>query len=645
MRPRNARGVLLDWLTTGLVAAAAASTLAACGGPKPQPKAVAPIVRDIPEPLRGTIGAEASIRGVEPQLVSGFGLVVGLNGTGGGEIPPAIAATMERELARGGVGKGGLLDVGPLAGKTPKQVLRDPNVAVVIVEAAVIPGAPAGTRFDVWVRTLPGSSVTSLEGGTLWTTDLRLGPATSFGGYKTRRIAEARGEIFINPFAEPGANGEMAVGRTTGRVLGGGVVVEPLQLEIVLDNPSHTRASAMVSAINYRFPPGPGDDGPTARGRNAESIAVSVPAAYRDKIGDFLELVRCLRIDQSFPQEFARRYVEELKQNPGLADDLSWCLEAIGKPAIPFLSTMYDYPELAPRLAALRAGARLGDMRAVPHLVDLAKNAPAAIRTDAIALLGDMPTNPQINFALRELVNEEDLDVRVAAYEALAARNDPSLIRIPVGPNPLRPSFVIDAVPAKDPLIYVSQEREPKVVIFGAGQGEGTLELTRPVLISAWSDRLMLSAESPGSPVRLYYRDFRTNRASVYAAPEDVLRFIELLGHKQTPDSPEPGLGLSYSEVVGALYEIHRQGGINAAFATGYDRLLAELLKASQVTAVTDRPETNQEPIEGPVIVFRPEGPAQRSAEPFGGSGAAPSGNRPSMVVPLNTGRADGSQR
>src|SRR5687768_17165919 len=88
-----------------LLALGCAALSGGCGGEKPQIKTVAPVVREIPEPLRGTIGAEATIRGVEPQLVSGLGLVVGLNETGGGELPPQIQASMERELARGGVGK------------------------------------------------------------------------------------------------------------------------------------------------------------------------------------------------------------------------------------------------------------------------------------------------------------------------------------------------------------------------------------------------------------------------------------------------------------------------------------------------------------------------------------------------------------
>ncbi len=208
----------------------AALALASCsGGPVKQAVHVDPpasVVRDVPQPLRGTIGAEATFRGIDPTLVSGLGIVVGLNGTGGADnLDQAVQATMEREAARNGIGRGAIGANYPrFENLTPSEFIRNKNVAVVIVEARVAPGTPEGSPFDVYVRTLPGSSVTSLEGGTLWSTDLRIGPAAVFGAIKTRRIAKAAGPIFINPFSDPsiGASGELQVTRTSGRILAGG---------------------------------------------------------------------------------------------------------------------------------------------------------------------------------------------------------------------------------------------------------------------------------------------------------------------------------------------------------------------------------------------------------------------------------------
>ncbi len=205
------------------------------------------IVRDVPAVLRGTIASEASLtQRARPELVSGYGLVVGLPGTGGGDLPPRVAATMERQL--------GLMDMNRSAealqgtifeGKTPSQILRMKEVAVVIVYAEVIPGAPNGTKFDVYVASVNKSPEMSPEGGILYTTELHPGPPAPTGGIQTKPIARARGPIFINPFSSTESRDGYTGQR--GRVLGGGTIVNSLDLEIVLDNEPHSRAATMAN--------------------------------------------------------------------------------------------------------------------------------------------------------------------------------------------------------------------------------------------------------------------------------------------------------------------------------------------------------------------------------------------------------------
>ena len=642
--------------------ASAALTLGACSSaPAREAKRVAPppaVLRDVPASLRGTIGAEASFRGIDPVLVSGLGIVVGLAGTGGSDnLDQGISTTMEREAARNGIGKGGIGSNYPgFEGMSPSEFLRSRDVAVVIVEARVAPGSPEGASFDVHVRTLPGSSVTSLEGGSLWTTDLRIGPAAVFGAIKTRRIAQASGPIFINPFSQPsvGPSGELQVTRTTGRVLAGGKVTNPLQIEMVLDNDSFARARSIVATINSRFPRESGDDGAIARGRGNgagaagyQSVALRVPHAAKDRPDEFLQLVRHMRVDSSVPEEFARQYVEALKKEPALADDLSWCLQSIGRSSLPFLHSLYDYPELAPRLAALRAGARLGDSRAAAPLIDLARRSTPAMRAEAMRLLADMPSNPSINIALREIVSDPNLEIRVAAYEALRARNDNLILRIPVGDDPAHPRFSLELIPASEPLVYVTQQGEPRIVLFGGvtadwlpGQRADDyrgIRINKPILVSCWDDRFMLTSEGPTSDLRLFYRDPRTGQASQSKAPDDLAALIQFLAHKPTPEDPKPGLGMSYSQTVGVVYalartdEKNRTSAISATFATEEDRIQAEIYEASQTNALADRPETDQDALKQAEAIFKPERPQPLpSADP-----ATSTAGLKSKIVPL----------
>ncbi len=415
------KGLAVKAICNSLGVLALLAAPAGCGSkPEQRPVEVTPVVtREVAPVLRGTIGSEVTFRGVSPFLVSGYGLVVGLKGTGGGLLDERIASTMERELSLRGVGSEDFRDPrNPLAGKSPRQVLADKNVAVVQVLAAISPGAAQGHTFDVFVQAL---NATSLEGGTLWTTELRLGSPTSFGSVKSRVVARARGPIFINPFAEPGKE-NTGVSRNVGRILDGGLMTNPLGIEMVLDNASHGRARAVVSAINSRFPQAPGDRLETARGRDASSIELRVPSRYRQKTTEFIELVRHLRIDPTAPEEVARRYVRELRESSLLARQLSWCLEAVGDPAKPFLRSAYDAPEVTARLAALRAGARLNDPFAFEPLAEIARNGPMNLRADAIRLLALIDAGPKVDLALRDLLAEKDLVIRIAAYEALAER-------------------------------------------------------------------------------------------------------------------------------------------------------------------------------------------------------------------------------
>lgn len=626
-----------------------AASFAGCGSGEPKkPIDIEPVVtRDVHPMLRGTIGAEITFRNVDPVLVSGLGLVVGLHGTGGQMLPEDVAATMEREMGLQGIGRGNQYSAKSIDAKSPREVLRDPNVAVVIVQAAIPPGLPKDATFDVYVRAL---NATSLEGGTLWSTPLRIGNPTTFGGVQTTQLATARGAVFINPFAERGKETD-GVTQTVGRVLAGGRASSPLPIQMVMDNASHARARAIVSAVNTRFPPLPGDQCETARGRSASNIELRVPAAYRDRAGDFIELVAHLPVDFSFVEERARRIVEAVKAEPALAEEAAWSLESLGPKALPFIRELYDFPEIAPRMAALKAGARLNDARAAGPLREVARTASGGVRTQAISFLADLDGGPTVDIALRDLAAESELTVRVAAYEALVRRavrvqaaryraaieSDPDAAR----PSPTRletlaadrlpggtvqgvrralvgDKFLLDVVPFGEPLIYVSQQGRPRVVLFGAHLG-----LTRASVVSVWNDRFMLETPGGQDRVRVVYRPPAMDRGYKLDAPAGLPEFVQFLAHDTTPEKPDAGLSMTYSDVVGVLSALVSQKALPAAFATEQDRLRSQLLAAAESRAGSERPE---KPGEEPVVLFRPA-----ALEPA----ASPTEATPPKIVPI----------
>lgn len=546
---------------------------------RPAPRARQPeglITRDVPSVLRDTVGAQTGLSGAEPILVSGYGLVVGLNNTGSGDVPGPIRAIMEREMSMMGVGRelgGAFKDI------TPGELLTDRRTAVVLVTAALPPGSPEGTRFDVRIDALPGTSTTSLEGGTLYTTKLYQGlirPAAP----ATQAIAQAKGPLFLNPYADPAMAGQDTVYRTVARVLDGGVVVKPGRVMLTLDAPSHSRVRAMVDAINTRFPRSRGETD-VARGMNEELIEISIPPIYRAEPAEFLQVLSRIRVDQSFPEEAARRYITALKEQPELAEAISRCLQALGPKAIPFVREMYGFGELRPRMAAIEAGARLGDLTVQPYLEELAMTGAPGARTRAVRLMGELGTDPEINIFIRGMLEDPEIDMRLAAYDTLSKRDDPIIDRRRMGSK-----FVIDIVPSASPMVYATLQRSPKVVIFGED-----IEIRRPCFASAWNDRMMVSADSDASPVRAFYRDYRTGKTLVGEIKPHLFELVEYMAHKTTPEEPAPGLDLTYSEVVGTMAILLRKGIAPAQFIPESDKLELELLRLRQTEQDLERPE------------------------------------------------------
>jgi hypothetical protein len=608
----------------------------------PKPRTVQPVVRDVPPLLRGMVGSEVSFSGVEPVLVSGYGLVVGVK-AGGKELRDDIASTMEREMSRMGIGKAGEYPGTPLDGRTPRQVLRDPGVAVVLVQAAIPPGLPLGASFDVFVTAV---NTDSLDGGTLWSTDLRLGQAVSFGGPQAQLIAKARGPIFVTPYSEKGRE-EQGVDAKNGRILDGGYVTNPLGIAMNLDNENHSRARAMVSAVNSRFAEQPGDSGPVARGRSGSIVEIRIPARYRRRPDEFLQTLIHLPIDQSFPEENARRFVQGLKDEPQFADAMAWGLEAIGSKAIPFIRPSYDSSEIAVQLAALKAGARLNDVRAAGALSDLAKNGQGVIRVQAIELLGRIDAGPAVDGTLRGLLSEESLSVRVAAYEALARRAEiarqarievalsdkrnegyrPTITQVEqlaretisgrmlqgIDRRVVAGKFLLDLVPGGkgSPILYISQQGTPRIAIFGstqdaagsaasstgsstvAGERMGAL-IHRPMVAGVWNDRLLLAADEGSDQIRIQYRKDLESQVFRTSIAGDLPDLIDYLARGPS-DVSGPGLDLAYSEVVGVLDALFKAGGTPASVALESDRLRKLLYEAGNPVSVAERPESPED--------------------------------------------------
>lgn len=537
-------------------------------------------VLDVDPMMRGTVASETVVDGLSPVVARGYGLVVALKGTGGRLMPAEVRATMIQELARRGVGNPATCpaDWDPSLW-TPEKLLNSADTAVVVVEGVIAPASTKDAKFDLRVSALPGTDVTSLEGGRLWTCDLRPGPLL-IGSRQARIIAEGKGNIFINPFVEPGATRKDAVNRLVGRILDGGMVTQDLPLKLRLATSSHTRSGAIQGAINSTFPREPHQRVNTAHGENADSIELNVPPSFDGKTEEFIQLVRHLPLDVTATEATALAVRNALVANPGAATSAMWRFRALGKRALPIIQDLYSYSEEEPRMAALEAGAALDDALVVAPLLAMAKSGGTDNRIRAIELLGSMGFNPDVDLGLRPLLDDSDVDVRLAAFEALLKRNDPV-----IGQLEIEGKFDVALVPSDKPLIYVAQSGRPRIAVFG------DLEVARPMTLSAWSNRLMLKADGGDENIQVFYRPNGDGRPELQVVDPRLSEFLPFLGHKTTVERPYPGLGLSYGETIGAIHQLWRAGYIKADFKAEQDRVLAAIVRSQKEEEQIVRPD------------------------------------------------------
>ncbi|WP_233061515.1 flagellar basal body P-ring protein FlgI [Parvularcula mediterranea] len=230
------------------------------------------------------------IEGVRENQLIGYGLVVGLPGSG----DRAQNALFTEQSVRSMLERFGVaLDA--------DQILQTRNVAAVMVTAALPGFSRAGDKIDVTVSAL--GDARSLQGGTLLVT-----PLTAADG---NVYAVAQGQLIIGGFQAQGAAGSISRGvPTQGRVPEGATVERELAFPIndldtvrlILKNPDFTTANRIASAIDNRL------SGRFARAIDLATVEVQVPSDYRGEVTTMLADLESVDIETD---EVARVVVDE----------------------------------------------------------------------------------------------------------------------------------------------------------------------------------------------------------------------------------------------------------------------------------------------------------------------------------------------
>lgn len=231
----------------------------------------------------------SSIKGIRANQLFGYGLVIGLNGSGDGTGTKFTIQGLVNMLEHMGI-------------HVSAQDVKVSNVAAVMVSAKLPPFAKVGQKIDVTVSSIGDAK--SLQGGTLLLTPLK--------GVDGKVYAIAQGPVSVGGFSAGGAAGGGVTKNhpTVGRISGGATVERELpvslsqkdELRFILNNPDFVTATRMTDTINKRF----GKD--IAHAMDSGTVRVRIPDVFKNEIAKFVADVQELNV---VPDTVAKVLVNE----------------------------------------------------------------------------------------------------------------------------------------------------------------------------------------------------------------------------------------------------------------------------------------------------------------------------------------------
>jgi len=223
------------------------------------------------------------IEGVRDNQLIGYGLVVGLAGTGDRQQTIFSPQSLANLLERMGV-------------SVPGATIRVKNTAAVMITATLPPFAQPGTHLDAIAAAIGDAA--NLQGGVLLLTPLKAADGQVY--------AAAQGPVVTGGFAAGRGGASQTVNHpTVGRVPSGAIVERPAPslapkgvLHLQLRYADFTTAARIAAAVNAKF----ADAGKApARAENPALVSVLVPPSYAARAIDFIADLEKLSVDADQP--------------------------------------------------------------------------------------------------------------------------------------------------------------------------------------------------------------------------------------------------------------------------------------------------------------------------------------------------------
>jgi flagellar basal body P-ring protein FlgI len=491
--------------------------------------------------LGTTIGSLVEMSWPDSVRLEGYGLVVGLKGTGSAECPPDVRTYLGQHLQT--LFPGRRIDVA--------KIISGSDTAVVLVEGIMPAVASKNENFDVRVSALDGTQTTSLEGG--WLLGAELKSAGTFG-ITSRIVADAKGTVYLDKFGASQTNERI------GHVLAGGRIFGEYKVTLELKDPDFRMTNNIRNRLNELF----GDV--TAKVVLPGRLEVKVPAKYKGQKQRFISIIEATYLTYS-PETISERIGIFVRKLAALQDvDASEiALEAIGNQSLSGLGILLKAANEAVRLRAARCMLNLGSDAGLGTLRQIAMDGNSAYRNRIVAL-ESITAGARRNDAVRisqRLLRDNDFRVRLIAYEQLRKLEDVSVVQELVGNN-----FYLEQIAqTQRKAIFVSRSGQPRVVLFGA-----PIECIEGTFVRSKDGNITINAPSGQGYVSVIRKHPRRPGVVVQLKSSFQLSDIIRTLCEKPPEEGKPGqggLGVRYADVIALLKLMSDKGAIKAEFWAG----------------------------------------------------------------------------
>jgi len=217
------------------------------------------------------VGNITRIQGVRDNQLIGYGIIMGLAGTGDSNRSQATIQSVANMMGEFSINV------------TPDQI-RSQNLAAVMITANLPPFVHSGDRIDVTVSSMGDAD--SLQGGTLVMSPLKAANGDIY--------AVAQGPVSIGGFnVQSGGSSARKNHPTVGRIPNGALVEKEINFELdkerlnlLLQNPNFKTANNIAEALNNQL-----EHSNIAKAKDAGTIEINIPDGYEDNVVDFISKV------------------------------------------------------------------------------------------------------------------------------------------------------------------------------------------------------------------------------------------------------------------------------------------------------------------------------------------------------------------